>query len=170
MAKGSRLPCTEGVRVGVIPKAFTFLSMGTGEPDDAKVSCPVRGGTGRKGSNDLARGLPYLRSGFRQQLTPGVGLRKLWEERIMPLEFRKKEDTMINSKGIFHTHLVVKDLERSLRFYSGLFGMQDIGYEDGDLVFLQTPGGRDLLALNPQGTGGHPGGCAGEIAREQGLA
>src|SRR6266571_792012 len=60
MAKGSRLPCTEGVRVGVIPKAFTFLSMGTGEPDDAKVSCPVRGGTGRKGSNDLARGLPYL--------------------------------------------------------------------------------------------------------------
>src|SRR6266516_163813 len=61
MAKGSRLPCTEGVRVGVIPKAFTFLSMGTGEPDDAKVSCPVRGGTGRKGSNDLARGLPYVR-------------------------------------------------------------------------------------------------------------
>ncbi len=70
MAKGSRLPCTEGVRVGVIPKAFTFLSMGTGEPDDAKVSCPVRGGTGRKGSNDLARGLPYLvpRSGFRRQV------------------------------------------------------------------------------------------------------
>ena len=75
MAKGSRLPCTEGVRVGVIPKAFTFLSMGTGEPDDAKVSCPVRGGTGRKGSNDLARGLPYLvpRSGFRRQVSLGVG-------------------------------------------------------------------------------------------------
>ncbi len=74
MAKGSRLPCTEGVRVGVIPKAFTFLSMGTGEPDDAKVSCPVRGGTGRKGSNDLARGLPYLlrRSRFRQRLTPSL--------------------------------------------------------------------------------------------------
>src|SRR6266568_91269 len=75
MAKGSRLPCTEGVRVGVIPKAFTFLSMGTGEPDDAKVSCPVRGGTGRKGSNDLARGLPYLvpRSRFRARLRPSVG-------------------------------------------------------------------------------------------------
>jgi len=74
MAKGSRLPCTEGVRVGVIPKAFTFLSMGTGEPDDAKVSCPVRGGTGRKGSNDLARGLPYLlrRSRFRQQVSASV--------------------------------------------------------------------------------------------------
>ena len=74
MAKGSRLPGKEGVRVGVIPIAFTFLSMGTGEPDTSKVVCPVRGGTGRKGSNDLARGLPYLvpRSGFRQRLKPGV--------------------------------------------------------------------------------------------------
>ena len=26
MAQGSRLPCKEGVRVGVIPIAFTFLS------------------------------------------------------------------------------------------------------------------------------------------------
>ena len=74
MAKGSRLPCTEGVRVGVIPKAFTFLSMGTGEPDASKVARPVRRGTGRKGSNDLARGLPYLvpRSGFRRQVKRDV--------------------------------------------------------------------------------------------------
>jgi hypothetical protein len=50
----------EGVRVGVMPHAFPFLSTGTGEPDNAKVFCPVRRGTGRKGSNDLARGLPYL--------------------------------------------------------------------------------------------------------------
>ena len=77
---------------------------------------------------------------------------------------------MINSKGIFHTHLVVKDLERSLRFYSGLFSMQRIDFEDGDLVFLSTPGSRDLLALNPSGTGGYPGGCAKEIDRERGLA
>jgi hypothetical protein len=76
MAKGSRLPYKEGVRVGVIPTAFTFLSMGTGEPDTSKVVCPVRGGTGRKGSNDLARGLPYLlrRFRFRQQLSPGVDM------------------------------------------------------------------------------------------------
>ena len=39
-------------------------------------SCPVRGGAGRKGSNDLARGLPYLlrRSRFRQQVSPGVAM------------------------------------------------------------------------------------------------
>ena len=74
MAKGSRLPYKEGVRVGVIPIAFTFLSMGTGEPDTSKVVCPVRGGTGRKGSNDLARGLPYLvpRSRFPPRLTLSV--------------------------------------------------------------------------------------------------
>ena len=81
MAKGSRLPCTEGVRVGVIPIAFPFLSMGTGEPDASKVARPVRGGTGSKGSHDLARGLPYLRSRFRQRLTPGVGLPKRAEMR-----------------------------------------------------------------------------------------
>src|SRR5713101_3864865 len=76
MAKGSRLPCKEEVRVGVIPKAFTFLSMGTGEPDASKVARPVRRGTGRKGSNDLARGLPYLvpRFRFRQRLSGGVRL------------------------------------------------------------------------------------------------
>ncbi len=60
MAQGSRLPCKEGVRVGGIPRACPCLSMGTGEPDTSNVVCPVRGGTGRKGSHDLARGLPYL--------------------------------------------------------------------------------------------------------------
>jgi catechol 2,3-dioxygenase-like lactoylglutathione lyase family enzyme len=29
-------------------------------------------------------------------------------------------------KGIFHTHLVVSDLQKSLRFYTGLFGMEQI--------------------------------------------
>jgi catechol 2,3-dioxygenase-like lactoylglutathione lyase family enzyme len=77
---------------------------------------------------------------------------------------------MVRSKGIFHTHLVVKDIQRSLRFYCELFGMQDTGFKDGDLVFLTTPGSRDLLALNPEGSGGYPGGCAGEVEREHGLA
>ena len=83
MAKGSRLPGKEGVRVGVIPIAFTFLSMGTGEPDTSKVVCPVRGGAGRKGSNDLARGLPYLCSRFRQRLRRSVDMTsdvKGWEQ------------------------------------------------------------------------------------------
>ena len=48
MAQGSLLPCTEGVRVGGIPRAFPFLSMGTGEPDTSQVVCPVRGGDREK--------------------------------------------------------------------------------------------------------------------------
>ena len=48
MAKGSRLPYKEGVRVGVIPRAFTFLSLGTGEPDTSKLSVRFGGGPGEK--------------------------------------------------------------------------------------------------------------------------
>lgn len=77
---------------------------------------------------------------------------------------------MIRSKSIVHSHLVVKDIERSVRFYCELFGMKDTGFKDGDLVFLTTPGSHDLLALNPQGRGGYPGGCALEVEREHGLA
>ena len=73
-------------------------------------------------------------------------------------------------KGIFHTHLVVRDLDKSLRFYTGLFGMQDTGFKDGDLVFLSTPGNDDLLVLNPGGTFGFPQGCAKESEREKELA
>jgi len=82
-AKGSRLPWQAGVRVGEMPRACTHCAQGTGEPDDAKVSCPVRRGTGRKGSNDLARGLPYLRSRFWQPLQPGVGLSRKPEVQSM---------------------------------------------------------------------------------------
>ncbi len=53
-------------------------------------------------------------------------------------------------KGIFHTNIVVRDVERSLRFYTGLFGMEVSDFiKDGDLVFLKTPGRNDLLTLNP---------------------
>jgi catechol 2,3-dioxygenase-like lactoylglutathione lyase family enzyme len=73
-------------------------------------------------------------------------------------------------KGIFHTHLVVRDIEKSLRFYTGLFGMERMDLKDGTLVFLTTPGRHDLLALNPGGEWGYPGGCAKEQPREEKLA
>ena len=76
-----------------------------------------------------------------------------------------EDDNMIG-KGIFHTHLVVGNLEKSLKFYTGLFGMQRLPFEDGTLVFLTTPGRDDLLALNPGGKWGYPGGVRqGEPAR-----
>jgi hypothetical protein len=64
-AKGSRLPWQSGGRGCERQRASASGAQGTGEPEDAKVSCPVRRGTGRKGSNDLARGLPYLVSHAR---------------------------------------------------------------------------------------------------------
>lgn len=55
-------------------------------------------------------------------------------------------------KGIFHANIVVRDLEQSLRFYIGLFGMEVTDFiKDGDLVFLTTPGCNDLITLNPSG-------------------
>lgn len=55
---------------------------------------------------------------------------------------------MIRSAGLYHLHLHVADLERSLRFYTEVFGMREL-FRDGPLmVFLQTPGSKDLLTLN----------------------
>ena len=72
--------------------------------------------------------------------------------------------------GINHVALQVDDLEEAVAFYTGLFGMQEIDFKDGTLVFLTTPGRDDLLALNPGGDWGFPGGCAKENPREEHLA
>ena len=58
-------------------------------------------------------------------------------------------------KGLFHTHLVVRDIDKSVRFYSGLFGMEQLQFKDGTLVALTTPGRNDLLVLNPGGEWGY---------------
>jgi len=93
-------------------RAYAYCAQGTGEPDDAKVSCPVRRGTGRKGSNDLARGLPYLRSRFRQQVRRGVDMTsevKAWEPLFLRLHHvfsllsrksRSQEETTVDHAAI----------------------------------------------------------------------
>jgi catechol 2,3-dioxygenase len=55
---------------------------------------------------------------------------------------------MIRTKGLTHIHLVVRDLERSLRFYQGVFGMQERFRVGPKMVFLNTPGSEDLITLN----------------------
>ena len=55
---------------------------------------------------------------------------------------------MIKTRGLYHIHLVVADLERSLRFYQGAFGMKELFRDGPHMVFLQTPGGSDLITLN----------------------
>lgn len=55
---------------------------------------------------------------------------------------------MIRTNGLTHIHLVVRDLERSLRFYESVFGMQERFRDGPKMVFLNTPGSADLITLN----------------------
>ncbi len=56
---------------------------------------------------------------------------------------------MVKTRGLTHLQITVRDLERSLRFYQGLLGMEEerprIG---GRIAFLSTPGAQDVLTLN----------------------
>ncbi len=54
---------------------------------------------------------------------------------------------MIRTHGITHVHLLVRDLERSLRFYEEVFGFTR-QLNVGKLTFLTTPGTGDLLTLS----------------------
>ena len=66
---------------------------------------------------------------------------------------------MIETEGLTHIHLFVSDLDRSLRFYCGVFGFQEM-YRDGPaMVFLRPPSRPDTITLNevPEKAGA-PGG------------
>ena len=54
----------------------------------------------------------------------------------------------VKTAGIRHIHLLVADLERSIRFYGDAFGMKEKFRDGDDLVFLNTPGTHDSLALH----------------------
>ena len=73
-AKGSRLSrdrVMRYARCGEPQRSCTVSTRATGEPDDAKVSCPVRKGAGRKGGDIRPRLRPTL-PGFRRQVSSGV--------------------------------------------------------------------------------------------------
>lgn len=55
---------------------------------------------------------------------------------------------MIRTQGLTHIHLVVRDLERSLRFYQEVFGMRELFRDGPQMVFLNTPGSGDTITLN----------------------
>lgn len=55
---------------------------------------------------------------------------------------------MIETEGLTHINLIVSDLDRSLRFYASVFGMQEM-FRDGEhMVFVRTPGSRDTVTLD----------------------
>ena len=70
---------------------------------------------------------------------------------------------MIETEGLTHIHLAVRDLDRSLTFYRETFGMEEM-YRDGPhLVFLRTPGSRDTITLSDDAANEHVAGTPGGI-------
>jgi catechol 2,3-dioxygenase-like lactoylglutathione lyase family enzyme len=55
---------------------------------------------------------------------------------------------MVRTRGLTHIQLVVRDLERSLAFYTKVFGLREQFREGDHMVFLSTPGSQDLITLN----------------------
>jgi catechol 2,3-dioxygenase-like lactoylglutathione lyase family enzyme len=51
----------------------------------------------------------------------------------------------VETRGIRHVHVMVRDHERSVRFYRDVFGME-VGFRDGNILFLHSPSRRDDLA------------------------
>jgi lactoylglutathione lyase len=71
---------------------------------------------------------------------------------------------MIRTRGLTHIHLVVRDLERSLRFYRSVFGMEERFRDGPKMVFLNTPDSTDLVTLNEDPAEAHLAGVPGGIA------
>ena len=67
---------------------------------------------------------------------------------------------MVKSLGLTHLHLAVRDLERALKFYCGVFGMEVRFWDGPSMVFLNTPGSEDLVTLR-QAEEGKPVGPEG---------
>ncbi len=57
---------------------------------------------------------------------------------------------MVRFKGMRHIALRVADVERSARFYGGVFGMRRFGppKHDGDFIALVSPNLRDQISLS----------------------
>lgn len=69
---------------------------------------------------------------------------------------------MIKTKGLTHLHLMVSDIQRSLNFYQTVFGLEVKFWAHETLVFLNTPGANDMLALHLAEPGA-PTGLSGGI-------
>lgn len=54
---------------------------------------------------------------------------------------------MIRSRGLTHIQLAVRDMERSIRFYKRVLGLEDKFKESESFVFLTTPGTHDIITL-----------------------
>ena len=72
---------------------------------------------------------------------------------------------MIRTSGLTHLNLAVRDVQKSLKFYGDVFGMQVQFWVGDGMVFLNTPDSGDLLTLQQakQGEPVGPGGGVGHF-------
>jgi hypothetical protein len=67
---------------------------------------------------------------------------------------------MVQTHGLTHINLAVRDLGRALRFYEQVFGLREYGRGDG-LVHTQASGRHDILTfIEDPATAGLSGGVA----------
>jgi len=59
---------------------------------------------------------------------------------------KKLEVIMVQTYGLTHINLAVRDLGRALRFYEQVFGLREYGRGDG-LVHTQASGRHDILTF-----------------------
>ncbi len=56
---------------------------------------------------------------------------------------------MSPARGLTHLHLPVKDVDRAVRFYVEVFGLEERYRADSGVVYLRIPGSTDHVALDP---------------------
>src|SRR5438046_4732538 len=67
---------------------------------------------------------------------------------------------MVQTYGLTHINLAVRDTERALRFYEQVFGLREYGRGDG-LIHTQAVGRHDILTFAEEpSTAGAVGGVA----------
>lgn len=66
---------------------------------------------------------------------------------------------MLKTHGLTHLNLEVKDLDVSLAFYSGMFGVKEY-FRDESSVQVQGPGAYDVIAFNRSSKAGLAGGIS----------
>jgi catechol 2,3-dioxygenase-like lactoylglutathione lyase family enzyme len=52
---------------------------------------------------------------------------------------------MIETEGLTHIHLFVADLDRSLRFYREVFGVEELFRDCSKMVFVRPPNTSDTI-------------------------